>query len=159
MSITIKSLLHPVRQNEGQLHIIFMLFSSPGPLDRPQMDMKWSEARLMTAGMRCLSADTGIQMVCFIPSNHPCMRGEPETVFSGVSFTKPNTVPVLTTLSIVLLSDLLNIIRKEFNINDIMEVNKIGQQQLMQTAYAGLLIEKTCLTHIETPFTYCAMCK
>lgn len=34
---------------------------------------------------------TGIQMVCFIPSNHPRMRRKPETVFSGVSFTEPNT--------------------------------------------------------------------
>jgi len=68
----------------------------------------------MTAGMRLFSVDTGIQMVCFIPSNHPCMRGGPETVFSGVSFTKPNTGPVLTTISIVLLNDIQILLAKYY---------------------------------------------
>lgn len=77
---------------KGSFTYDFMLFSSPRALDGPQTDMKWTEAWLMTAGMRLLSADTDIQMVRFMPSNHPCMRRKLETVFSGVSFTEPNSV-------------------------------------------------------------------
>lgn len=99
MSVTIKSLLHPVRQNEGRLHMIFMLFSSPGPLDRAQTDMKWTEAWLMTAGMRLLSTDRYSDGLLFTLQSSMHEKETRNSLLRGIIYrAKHCIVPVLTTI-------------------------------------------------------------
>lgn len=79
--------------------MIFMPFSSPGPLERAQTDMKWTEAWLMTAGMRLWSADRYSDGMLYTLQSSMHEEETRNSLLRGIIYTaKHCIVPVLTTI-------------------------------------------------------------